>query len=110
MANIFGKQTAQLVGTNPIDIYTTGASTRATVIGINISNISDSNIEATIKLRDESSGEIYIVKDTPIAKKSSLAAMGGDQKLVMTPNNVLIVSTNRENSADVVVSYLEIIT
>jgi hypothetical protein len=34
--------------------------------------------------------------------------MGGDQKLVLEPNNVLIVETNKNNSADVIVSYLEI--
>jgi hypothetical protein len=59
-------------------------------------------------MRDSTSSEYFIVKDTPIARYAALAAMGGDQKLVMAPNNVLIVETNKENAADVIVSYLEI--
>jgi hypothetical protein len=109
MANQFGKKIAVNVGTNPVDIYTTGVSTRATVIGINIANTSTSDIEVSIKLRDETSTEAFIVKDTPIARYAALAAMGGDQKLVMEPNNTLIIYTNKASSADVIVSYLEII-
>lgn len=108
MANTFVKETATDVGTNPVDVYTTGSDTRSTVIGINIANTSTSNIECDIILRDESSTEVYIVKGCPINRNSALAAMGGDQKLVMEPNNVLIIRTNKDNSADVVVSALEI--
>ena len=108
MANQFGNAKAKNVGLNPVDIYTTGSATRATIIGINIANTSTSDIEISIKLRDSTSSEYFIVKDTPIARYAALAAMGGDQKLVMEPNNVLIVQTNKEDSADVIVSYLEI--
>lgn len=108
MANTFKNALAQGVGTNPVDIYTTGSTTRSTVIGINIANVSTSNIEADILLRDETSSETYIVKGCPINRNSALAAMGGDQKLVMEPNNVLIIRTNKDDSADVTVSVLEI--
>ena len=108
MANTFKKAIAQNVGTNPVDIYTTASNTRSTVIGINVANTSTSNIEADILLRDETSTEVYIVKGCPINRNSALAAMGGDQKLVMEPNNVLVVRTNKDNSADVIVSVLEI--
>jgi hypothetical protein len=108
MANTFIKRTAKDVGTNPIDIYTTGSGTRSTVIGINIANTSTSNIECDIILRDETSSEYFIVKGCPINRNSALAAMGGDQKLVMEPNNVLIIRTNKADSADVIVSALEI--
>jgi len=108
MANTFIKRTAQSVGTNPVDVYTTAAETRSTVIGINVANTSTSNIECDIILRDENSAELYIVKGCPINRNSALAAMGGDQKLVMEPNNVLVIRTNKDDSADVVVSALEI--
>jgi hypothetical protein len=108
MANQFGNATAKNVGTNPVDIYTTGATTRATIIGINIANTSSSDIEISIKMRDSTSSEYFIVKDTPIARYAALAGMGGDQKLVKAPNNVLSFETNKENAADVIVSYLEI--
>jgi hypothetical protein len=44
-----------------------------------------------------------------IPKGQSLAAMGGDQKLVMVENNVLFVSSSAAASADVIVSVLEIV-
>ena len=108
MANTFKKAIAQNVGTNPVDIYTTASNTRSTVIGINVANTSTSNIEADILLRDETSTEVYIVKGCPINRNSALAAMGGDQKLVMEPNNVLVIRTNKDSSADIIVSVLEI--
>jgi len=108
MANTFKNAVAQSVGTNPVDIYTTASNTRSTVIGINIANTSTSNIEVDILLRDDTSAETFIVKGAPINRNSALAAMGGDQKLVMEPNNALIIKTNKNNSADVTVSVLEI--
>lgn len=108
MANTFKNAVAQGVGTNPVDIYTTASNARSTVIGINIANTSTSNIEVDIILRDDTSTETFIVKGAPVNRNSALAAMGGDQKLVMAPSNVLIIKTNKDNSADVTVSVLEI--
>jgi len=108
MANTFKNAIAKEVGTNPVDIYATSSNARSTVIGINIANISTSNIEVDILLRDDTSTETYVVKGCPVNRNSALAAMGGDQKLVMQPNNVLIVRSNKDNSADVIVSTLEI--
>jgi imidazoleglycerol phosphate dehydratase HisB len=110
MANQFKKTMETGIGTNPIEVYTTGASTRATVIGINIANTTNGTIQVSIKFRDDTSAEGYIVKDVSIAKGTALAAMGGDQKLVLEPNNFIVVVSNTENSADVIVSALEITT
>ena len=110
MANQFKKSMVTDVSTTLTPVYTTGASTRATVIGINIANTTSGTILVSIKFTDETSTEGYIVKDVPIAKNTSLAAMGGDQKLVMEPNNTISVISNTADSADVIVSALEIIT
>ena len=98
------------IGTNPVEVYATGASTRATVIGINIANTTNGTILVSIKFTDDNSTQGFIVKDVAIAKNTSLAAMGGDQKLVMEPNNSIVVVSNTANSADVILSALEIIT
>lgn len=110
MANQFIKRIEQNIGTTPVVVYSTGPATTATVIGINIANTITNSISVSIKLQDETSTEIFIVKDTSIPARAALAAMGGDQKLVMTPNNNLIIYSNQAGSADVVISVLEIIS
>ena len=83
MSNQFNKTLNTNIGTTETTVYSTGATTRATVIGINIANTSANTVYVDIKLRDETSTTGYIVKGAEIPARSALAAMGGDQKLVM---------------------------
>jgi hypothetical protein len=108
MANQFNKTLNIGVGTSPVEVYSTGASTRATVIGINIANTTDDTVFVNIQLKDENNITGFVVKDAEIPPGSALAAMGGDQKLVMDPLNYLIISSDTASSIDVVVSVLEI--
>jgi hypothetical protein len=109
MANKFSNQLTPDVGTTSEIVYATDANTVSTVIGINIANKTAGTIYASIILEGADSTETYLVKDVVIPRGSSLAAMGGDQKLVMTENNTLSVSTTAANGADVIVSVLEIV-
>lgn len=109
MANQFTKQLTTNVGTGPATVYATGVGTRATVIGINIANTTANSIVVSIQFVDDAANITgYIVKDVVIAKGTSLAAIGGDQKLVMEPEDSITVSSNTAASADVLVSALEI--
>ena len=111
MANQFVKTLTRQVGTTPTTVYTTGATTRSTVIGINIANITDSPITVDIAFYDDTTEEVgYIVKNVVIARGTALAAMGGDQKLVLEPNDHIRVTSSVTLSADVIVSALEITT
>lgn len=109
MANRFSNQQTVDVGTTPEIVYATDANTVSTVIGINVANKSAGTIYANIILEGADSTQTYLVKDVVIPRGSSLAAMGGDQKLVMTENSNLYVSSNVAASADVIVSVLEIV-
>ena len=110
MANQFKKSMVTAVGTTPVVAYSTNSSTRATVIGINVANVTAGNILVSIIFEDENLVQGYIVKDVAVGKNTALAAMGGDQKLVLEPNNSILVVTNANNGADVIVSSLEIIS
>lgn len=109
MANQFVKEVRQDIGTTPVVVYETDANTKATIIGINVANTAVHPVYASIKLVDEASTEIFLVKETPINIRASLAAIGGDQKLVLEPNNRLVIYSNAPSSLDVVVSALEIV-
>jgi len=109
MANRFNNQQTVDIGTTPVTVYATNATTVSTIIGINIANKVDQTIYADIILEGATAVETYLVKNVVIPRGSSLAAMGGDQKLVMTENNTLSVKTSVANGADVIVSVLEIV-
>ena len=108
MSNQFNKTLNTNIGTTETTVYSTGATTRATVIGINIANTTANTVYVDIKLRDETSTTGYVVKGAEIPAGSALAAMGGDQKLVMEPLNYLLINSDTAASVDVIVSVLEI--
>jgi len=108
MANKFNKALVTGIGTSLTSVYATSSTTRATVIGINIANLVDSEIYVDIKLTDENNLTGYIVKGVLIPPNQSLAAMGGDQKLVLVPNNTLKIASSAASSVDVIISVLEI--
>lgn len=111
MANQFTKTVNTAVGTTPVTVYQTGATTRATIIGINIANITGGPISVDIQFFDSGpSITAYVVKGVLIAKGTALAAIGGDQKLVLEPNDAIIITSNTAASADVIVSALELIS
>jgi hypothetical protein len=107
MANTFNNQLTADVGTTPVAVYATDGVTKATVIGINISNNTTATVTVDIIL-EKSSTQINIVKGARIPAGTALAAMGGDQKLVLTENSTLYVQTDTATSSDVAVSVLEI--
>ena len=109
MANQFVKELTINIGTSASTVYTAGSTTRATIIGINIANTTTSSITVSIQFYDSANTRTgYIVKDVVIARGTSLAAIGGDQKLVTEPNDQIKVISSAASSADVIVSALEI--
>lgn len=111
MSNQFVKKLTLGVGTSPSTVYTTGATTRATIIGVNIANTAATDIIVSLKFYDNSTESTgYIVKDVVVPVSTSLVAIGGDQKLVLEPADSLVVVSDTATSVDVIVSALEITT
>ena len=113
MANAFLSETDTGVGTSPATIFTCPSSTQTTVIGLSISNIVTSQILVDVEL--DASGRtsgaedsVYLVKDAPVPVGGSLVVVGGDQKVVMEPGDVIKVTSDTATSADVVLSHLDI--
>ena len=109
MANRFNNQQTVDVGTGLTKVYETDANTVSTVIGINVANKTTGTVYADIVIQGADSTQTFLVKGVVIPKGQSLAAMGGDQKLVMVENNALFVSTTVTDCVDVIVSVLEIV-
>jgi len=113
MANAFLSETDTGVGTSAASIYTCPSSTETTIIGLSIANIVTSQITVSVQLdaSNRTSGSedsVYIVKDAPIPVGGTLVVIGGDQKVVMEPGDIVKVTSDTASSADVVLSHLDI--
>lgn len=109
MANTFKNAVKIDVTTSASTIYISPALTTSTVIGFSISNKYSTDITVSATLVDSStSTEIYLVKDAPVPKGSAIVIIGGDQKVVLEPGDYITVSASQSNSADAVLSILQI--
>ncbi len=109
MANAFKNSIAGSIGITGVKIYETPAATSTTVIGVGVANVSTSNISVSVMVRDTSANKcVYVVKDSLIIPGSSNVLIGGEQKLVLESGDFLSVTSSLANSADVIVSVLEI--
>jgi hypothetical protein len=107
MANSFKNFFLKNATTTAANAYVTPAATQATIIGMTIGNTTLSPITANVTVV---SGGVthFMVQNAVISNGGALVPIGGDQKLVMEPGDFMQVQTSATNSADVIVSVLEI--
>ena len=109
MANIFKNSITGSIGTTGVKVYETPAGSSTTVIGVNVANVNSNNISVSVMMRDTSGNKtVYVVKDALIMPGSSTVLVGGEQKVVLEATDFLSVTSSLANSADVIVSVLEI--
>jgi hypothetical protein len=109
MANAFKNSITGSIGTIGAKVYETPAKTSTTVIGVGVANVNSQNISVSVMVRDNSANKtVYVVKDSLILPGSSNVLVGGEQKLVLEAGDFLSVTSSLANSADVIVSVLEI--
>jgi hypothetical protein len=107
MANAFKNFFLKNANTTSQNVYAAGAGVQATVIGMTIANVTDAPITANVTLTSGGTSH-FMVKQAIIATGGSLVPIGGDQKVVLEATDYLRVQTSAANSADVIVSVLEI--
>ena len=107
MANAFKNFFLKNANTTSQNVYAAGAGVQATVIGMTIANVTDAPISANVRIVSGGT-EYFMVKNAIIATGGSLVPVGGDQKVVLEATDYMTVQTTAANSADVIVSVLEI--
>ena len=107
MANIFTSYGNKSVGTSAATVVTIGAATQTTVIGMSCANISISPVTVDVYFT-RSAVDYYLVKGATVPVGSALVLIGGDQKVVLTPSDVLKVVSSTAASIDVITSVLNI--
>lgn len=108
MANFFKNKVINDIGTTPIQVLEMTPSTRSTIIGMSLANLTGSNILASVTVTDDSSTVGYFIKDIIIGPNASLRVINGGEKLILAPENSLHVFCSQEASLDLVLSYVEI--
>ena len=109
MATLFKNKVVNTVGVVPVDVYETDASTRATVIGLSLTNLTESFVYVDVLMSDDTSQTGYYLKETLLPANTSLRAVSTGEKLILAPSNKLLVRSSLNDSVDVVVSYAEIV-
>lgn len=108
MANFFRNKVVNEIGTTPVQVLEFGPSTRGTIIGLSLTNLTGSNILATITVTDDASTVGHFIKDLLIAPGSSARVVNGGEKLILAPNNSIHISASQAASLDLIMSYVEI--
>ena len=107
MANSFKNYFLKNANTTSQNVYVAGAGVSATVIGMTIGNTTAAPITANISVTSATVAYTMLLNVT-IATGGALVPVGGDQKLVLEAGDYIQVQTSAANSADVIVSVLEI--
>lgn len=110
MANYFRRKLSYNVGTSFVTVggYTVPAANQTTIVGLTISNRITSQILVDCALFDTNANTYYLIKDAPLPSGGSIVIVGGDQKVVMEVGDSIRVRSDTANSADVIMSTLEI--
>ena len=109
MATLFKNKVVNTVGVLPVDVYETDASTRATVIGMSLTNLTQSFVYVDVLMQDDTSVTGYYLKQALLPANTSLRVVATGEKLIIAPSNKLQVKSSIDDSVDVVVSFVEIV-
>jgi len=107
MAQNFRRYTSNNVGTGAATLFT--SDSYDTVVGISVSNVTGSSVIASVYIND-SSNDIYLIKDAPIPAGSSLQVLDGGAKFVVQSGDALKVVSDTASSLDVWVSAVDAIS
>jgi hypothetical protein len=109
MATLFKNKVVNTVGVVPVDVYETDASTRATVIGMSLTNLTQSFVYVDVLMQDDTSVTGYYLKQALLPANTSLRVVATGEKLIIAPSNKLQVRSSIDDSVDVVLSFVEIV-
>lgn len=112
MATFFKNTISTGVGTVPTAVASTASNSRATVIGLSLTNLTLGAIQVSVQIQIPGNPDPvlgYYCKDVLVPPNTSLRLVNGGEKLILGNENILYISCNAEAGLDVLVSYVEII-
>ena len=104
MAQNFRRYTNNNVGASAVTAFT--ANSYDTVVGISVSNILGTTVNADIYIND-GTNDIYLVKSAPIVPGSALQVLDGGAKFVVQSGDRLYIVSDTASSIDAIVSAVD---
>ena len=113
MATYFRNKLQSEIGTSETEVINVGTTSRVTVIGLSLTNLTGGIVLASIRVENtvESSpnDSAYFVKEVVLPPNQSLRIINGGEKLVLAGDMKVYVKSNVADSIDLIASYVEII-
>jgi hypothetical protein len=112
MATFFRNKLESGVGTSEVEVISVAETSRVTIIGMSLTNLTGGIVLATIRV--ENTDEIapnnsaYYIKDVIIPPNQSLRVINGGEKLVLAGFMNVYIQSNVADSLDFIASYVEI--
>lgn len=109
MPTVFRHAVNTNIGTTPVDVVQIPLGVRATVIGCNLSNVTQyDTVVVNVFVVDENSTQGNYVRSIPIPPNTSLKLITQGEKLILPETAGLRIESDVDDSIDSVVSYVEI--
>ena len=97
------------IGTTPVDILQIPLGVRATVIGMNIANVTDYDTAVVdIYVIDENSTQAHYVRGLSISPNSTAKIITQGEKLILPETSGIRIVSDTEDSIDTTISFVEI--
>ena len=109
MATTFKNVVVPNIGSVREQVIATNENARVTVVGFSLANTTSGTVLVDVELQDAASVTGYYAKEIIVPPNSSLRVLNGGEKLILTPNNNLFVTSNVDSSIDVIMSTVEIV-
>jgi hypothetical protein len=112
MATFFRNKLQSGVGTSEVEVVAVGTTSRVTIIGMSLTNLTESVILASIRVVNTTestpNASAYYIKEVPVAPNQSLRVINGGEKLVLAGDMKVYVQSNTASSLDFIASFVEI--
>jgi hypothetical protein len=109
MPTLFRHAVTTAVGITPVDVLQIQEGVRATVIGCNISNVTDyDTVVVNMYVIDENSTQASYARGIIIPPNSTVKVITQGEKLILPATTGIRMESDTEDSVDVTVSYVEI--
>jgi hypothetical protein len=109
MATTFKNVVVPNIGTTREEVLTTNENARVTVVGFSLANTTGGTVLVDVELQDAASTTGYYAKEIVVPPNTSLRVLNGGEKLILTPDNNLFVTSNVDDSIDAILSTVEIV-
>jgi hypothetical protein len=110
MATLFKNKLYSELGTDNTTVLTTESNAKTTVIGLSLTNLTDSIVLVSVQIEDTIGlTTAHYAKDVLIPPNQSLRLINGGERLVLGPSTSVKIQSNTANALDLVMSYVEIV-